>query len=283
MKKLFTILVMLLVAAFVYGQGFDFGGFGDFGDFGDMGGGMGGSPAGGSNKAKDKADDAMDKMSGRIPMRFFNALNRNPIPNADIEVANVGNFRTDQVGKVVLPPMNDGAYRLVFSLNGYITTPIDFRVVGGGVDFNWYNISPAIPNTDYRFVLEWGERPADLDIHFVKTGGSGAYHISYYNTRRAEDGNAVLDRDDTSGYGPETVTIGRLDQNASYELYVHDYTNRNNTNSELLSRSGATLRVYSQNRLLATYHIPANGRGTRWNVLTIRRGALNDVNAVVAR
>ena len=282
MKKIFTILVMLLAAAFVYGQGFDFGGFGDFGDMGGMGGAPA-SSAGGSNKARDKADDALDKMSGSIPMRFFNALNRNPIPNAAIEVANVGSFRTNQVGKVVLPPMNDGTYRLTFTLNGYITTPIDFRVVGGGVDFNWYNISPVIPNTDYRFILEWGERPADLDIHFVKTGGSGAYHISYQRTKRAEDGNAVLDRDDTTGYGPETITIGRLDPNASYELYVHDYTNRSNTNSDLMPRSGATLRVYSQNRLLKTYNIPANARGTRWNVFTIQRGTMTDVNAVVAR
>ncbi|MCL2245039.1 MAG: hypothetical protein FWC03_11340 [Treponema sp.] len=279
MKKLFTILALLLAAAFVYGQGFDFSGFGDFGGMG----GMGGAPAGGSNKARDKADDAMDKLAGNIPMRFFNALNRNPIPNAAIEIPNIGSFRTDQAGKVVLPPMADGAYTLTFTLNGFITTPINFWVNLGGVDFNWYNISPAIPNTDYRFVLEWGERPADLDIHFEKTGGSGAYHISYYNLKRAEDGNAVLDRDDTSGYGPETITVGRIDLNATYTLYVNDYTNRNNTSSDQMARSGATLRVYSQNRLIKTYNIPANGRGTRWNVFTINRGALNDVNAVVAR
>ena len=277
MKKLLITLAMLTVAAFVYSQGFDFGGFGNFGSMG------GGIPTGGSNKARDKADDAMDKLEGNIPMRFFNALNRNPIPNANIEIANIGNFRTNQAGKVVLPPMPDGAYQLIFWLNGFVTTPIDFRVNLGGVDFNWYNISPAIPNIDFRFVLEWGERPADLDIHFVKTGGSGAYHISYFNMKRAEDGNAVLDRDDTSGYGPETITVGRIDNNASYELYVHDYTNRNNVSSDQLAKSGAVLKVYSQNRLLRTFNIPAAGSGTRWNIFTIQRGSMIDVNTVVAR
>ena len=276
MKKLSIILTMLMAAVFVYGQGFDFGGFGDFGSMG----GMGGTSNSNISKARDRADDAMDKMNDNIPLRFFNALNRNPIPNASIEVANVGTFTTNQAGKVVLPPMNDGSYRLIFSMNGYITTPIDFRVIGRNVDFNWFNISPVIPNTDYRFILEWSEKPADLDIHFVKTGG---YHISYLNLKRAEDGNAVLDRDDMSGYGPETVTVGRIDLNASYTLYVHDYTNRNNTNSDLLPKSGATLRVYSQNRLIKTYNIPANGRGTRWNVFTIERSALIDVNTVTAR
>jgi len=63
MKKAIILVVFLLAAGLVFGQGMDFGGFGSF-------------PGGGSNKARDKANDAMDKMNGNIPMRFFNALDR---------------------------------------------------------------------------------------------------------------------------------------------------------------------------------------------------------------
>jgi uncharacterized protein YfaP (DUF2135 family) len=150
------------------------------------------------------------------------------------------------------------------------------------VDFNWYSISPGFSGKDFRIVLEWGERPADLDIHFVKTGGSGGYHISFLNMHTAEDGNAVLDRDDMSGYGPETITIGRILPDAVYTCYIHDYSNRNNTASNQMAK-GAVLRVYSQNKLMYTFRIPADGIGTKWNVFKIERGIVVPVNTATAR
>jgi len=269
MKKSTILLVLaLFCASFVFSQG--------FGLPGDI-------PGGGSNKARDRADDAMDKLEGLIPMRFFNALDRKPIQGAAIEVPNTGNFVTDANGKIILPKMPDGNYMLIFSKEGFITTQIDFRVLLGGVDLNWYSISPGLINKDFRIVLDWGERPADLDIHFVKTGGSGAYHISYVNMRTAEDGNAVLDRDDMTGYGPETVTIGKIEANAVYTCYIHDYTNRSNIESTQMAQRGAVVRVYSQNKLIHTFRIPANGKGTKWDVFTIKQGVLTPVNAVVAK
>jgi len=248
----------------------------DWGDFPGLTGG-------GSNKARERADDAMDKMEGLIPMRFFNALNRNPIPGAAVEIPNIGSYVTDNKGKITFPKIPDGNYTLVFSKEGFITTPIDFRVLLGGVDFNWYSISPGFSGKDFRIVLEWGERPADLDLHFVKTGGSGNYHISFVNMHTAEDGNAVLDRDDTSGYGPETITIGKTEANAVYSCYIHDYTNRDNTASNQMAQRGAVVRVYSLNRLMYTFRIPANGTGTKWNVFNIERGIVVPVNTVTAR
>jgi hypothetical protein len=300
MKKIALLLVIALpVAGLVFGQGFGFDGFGD----GGFPGG-GGIPGGGSNKAMDKANDAQDKMEGRIPMRFFDAVSRQPIPSATVEIPNVGSLTTNNQGKIAFPRIPDGNYTLTFRKSGYVTTPIEFRVVLGAVDFNWYNIPKEIPlpppppppppspvppplppviSTNYRIVLEWGERPADLDVHFVKTGGSGNYHISYLETRRAEDGNAVLDRDDTAGYGPETVTIGRIETNATYTCYIHDYTNGSNPESAQMSQNGATVRVYSNNRLVNTFTIPTGSRGTRWNVFKIERGVLSGINTVVAR
>jgi len=305
MKKILILSVLVLTAAFAYGQGFGFDGFGDMGGF--PGGGI---PGGGSNKAMDRANDAQDAMEGRIPMRFFDAVTRDPIPGATIEIPQVGNFTTNNQGRIVFPVIPDGNYTLTFKKSGYIETPIDFRVMLGSVINNWFNISKEIPLpprppappppprragesapppvpatiTNLRIVLEWGERPADLDLHFVKTGGSGAgYHISYLNMKSADDGNAVLDRDDMRGYGPETITIGRVDVNATYVCYVHDFTNRNNTNSTQLAQSGATIRIYSDNRLINTFRVPTGIAGTRWNVFRIERGIISGVNTIHLR
>ena len=277
MKKILPALViLLLVAGLVFSQ-FDFDGFGD----GIPGGPI---PGSGPNKARDKADDLQDTMAGRIPLRFFNALNRAPIPGASVAIPNVGTFTTNQSGRIVFPKVPDGDYTLTFTKEGFITTDIEFRVQLGGVVLNWFNVSPGFSvSNGYRIVLEWGEKPADLDLHFVKTGGSGGYHISYFEMKRADDGNAVLDRDDTSGYGPETITIGRIEPNATYTCYVHDYTNRNSTGSNQMSQNGAVVRVYSNNRLVNTFRIPANASGTKWNVFKIERGNLVGVNTVTAR
>ena len=270
-KELIFIALMMVSAALVFGQLTN--------PF--AGGGGGGGPAG-SNKAMDKADDAVDKMEGRIPMRFFNAIDRKPIPGASIEIPNTGTFITNNSGKIVFPKIPDGNYTMIFTKEGFITTPIDFRVLLGAVDLNWYSISPGFSNRDMRIVLQWGENPADLDIHFVKTGGSGGYHISYGNMRSADDGTTTLDRDDRTGYGPETITIGKIEANATYTVHVHDYTNRGNARSTQMAQQGAVIRIYSLNRLMHTIRIPANGVGTKWNVFRIERGNVVPVNTVTA-
>ena len=275
MKKILAVTIILLGAALVYSQDFDFG---------PLPGGTSGPVLNPTlEKGRAKADDAQDKASSLIPMRFYSAMDRKPIAGGSVEIPDKGVFVTNAAGKIAFPKIPDGNYKLIFSKEGFITTPIEFRVLMGAVDLNWYSISPGISNRDYRFVLDWAEKPADLDLHFEKTGRSGAYHISYFNMHNAEDGNAVLDRDDTGGYGPETITVGKIDGNASYTCYVHDYTNRSNTNSTQMAKEGAIIRVYSQNQLVHTFRIPANAAGTKWNVFKIERGILTPVNTVSAR
>ena len=275
MKKLIIATALILFAVvMLYSQNFDF----------DFPRGPAGPSGAASNptleKGRAKADDAGDKASGRIPMRFYNAIDRKPIPGASVEIPNVGTVTTNSEGKITFPKISDGTYTLIFSKEGFITTPIEFKVLLGAVDLNWYSISPGIPNKDYRITLDWGENPKDLDLHFVKTGTTSDYHISYFNMRKTDDGNAVLDRDDTGGYGPETITIGKIDFNATYTCYVHDYTNRNNANSTAMSKDGAMIRVYSQNKLMHSIRIPAGATGTTWNVFKIEKGGLVPVNTV---
>ncbi|MDR2095529.1 MAG: hypothetical protein LBP76_08425 [Treponema sp.] len=229
------------------------------------------------DEASIRSEMALLKMRGLIAMRFGNALDGKAVPGATVDIPGIGNFTTNNKGIITFPKRADGSFSMTVSKQGFITTPIDFEIQLGFVIFNWYSISPEIPNKDFRMVLDWGEQPSDLDLHFEKTGG---YHISYRNTRTASDGNAMLDRDDTSSYGPETITVEKAEARSVYNLFVIDYTNGGNASSSALSRSGAVIRVYSQNRLLQSFSVPANMPGTRWNVFRIENGELVPLNTV---
>lgn len=115
-----------------------------------------------------------------------------------------------------------------------------------------------------RVVLRWGENPRDLDSHLVgPTADGGRFHIYYSNKI---SGRNNLDHDDTTSYGPETVTIYETVPGV-YTYLVHDYTNRNSSSSNALALSGAYVEVYYGDSpiALATYHVP-NQEGTVWNV-----------------
>ena len=127
-----------------------------------------------------------------------------------------------------------------------------------------------------RIVLDWANRPRDLDAHLIKKGD---YHISYRHTTTAQDGAAQLDRDDTNGNGPETITINEMSVTDSYIYKVHDYSNRSRRRSKkLANQSRATVRVYGDNQLVHTFRINANSDGTEWTVFRIENGIFTRVD-----
>ncbi len=164
-----------------------------------------------------------------------------------------------------------GNYTFEFVDNrGYVikygTTVINVVIVANSVvyeqDASMINISGMDADT-MKIVLTWGSTPRDLDSHlYVDSGkdGSSDYHVSYMNK---STGGAVLDVDDTSAYGPETITID-LNSNTSYLYWVHNYSGGG---SSVLSNSGATVKVYVgvSETPLYTFNVP-NGNGTNWQL-----------------
>jgi len=211
------------------------------------------------------------KMDGLIPLRFLNALDGKPVEGAAVSVAGIGNFITDREGIITFPEQEDGFYTLEFSRQGYIASRIEFEVKLNNVFSNRFSVSPLMRGDYMRIVLDWGQRPADLDLHLEKEGG---YHISYWDMHNAADGSVTLDRDDRDGFGPETITIMETDLRSVYRVYVHDYTNGNSASSTELSRSGAAIRVYGRNGLLRSFYAPENRRGTMWEVFRIVNGEI---------
>ena len=210
-------------------------------------------------------------MDGLIPLRFVNALDGSPVDGAKVSVTGIGNFTTDLNGIISFPEQEDGFYTLEFSKQGFITSRIEFEVKLNNVFTNQITVSPQMRGDYMRIVLDWGQRPYDLDLHLVKEG-NGGYHISFRNSRSAADGSVLLDRDAMMGFGPETITIMETDLQAVYRIYVHDWTNQSNTASRELSRSGAVVRVYSRHGLIRSFRISENRAGVRWDVFSIVNG-----------
>ncbi|MCD6163288.1 MAG: hypothetical protein J7K40_12885 [candidate division Zixibacteria bacterium] len=230
---------------------------------------------------KDKADDIFTEMDAdQLTLRFFNALNGEPITGAVVGIEGIGSYSSDHEGKVLFPaPEEDGFYTVRFSKNGFIESVFNIEIQVGSLFFNRFSISPDMPLGTIRVALDWDKKPRDLDAHMRKLG---SFHISYRNKKVAEDGKAKLDRDDTNGYGPETITISKVDEQATYYYYVHNYSNRNKSSDKNLSKSKASVKLYGgNNQLLQVFQAPQKVKGTYWHVFTINNGEIIPVNKVV--
>jgi hypothetical protein len=220
-------------------------------------------------------DTETEMNEGKLTLHFSNALNGEAVPDAALSIPDVGDFTSDLDGKVLFDKIGDGVYPFTFSKDGFISAKYSFEVVAGTIFFNRFSVSPRMEMGCMRIVLDWGKKPADLDLHLVK---EHAYHISYRNQIKSDDGTVVLDRDDTDGFGPETVTINQTDNQASYTCYVHDYSNMNAGKSDKLSQSKATLRVYNNNQLMETYTVPFGLTGNKWIVFQLNAGQIQSVH-----
>lgn len=230
-------------------------------------------------QVKTKADDAFEEMdSGSLTLRFYNAVNGTPIVGGTVVIAKVGEFITDEEGKVVFPPpAEDGILRVLIRADRFITTEFSIEIMAGTLFFNRVSISPMMDIKFVRIVVDWEKEPRDLDAHFVKTGSNG-YHISYRNMKVLADGSGMLDIDATQGYGPETITVKEVSTKSVYEYYIHDYSNQNNKNSSGLSDSKAMVKVYGDGKLLKVIQVPRKKEGNVWKVFSIELGQVREIN-----
>lgn len=141
-----------------------------------------------------------------------------------------------------------------------------------------YAISPVMTNLDgLRIVLNWGDTPLDLDSHLAFSG----HHIYFSRKRVGAGTDANLDVDDTTSYGPETITIEKKHAGESYVYAVHDYSNINSPDTQNLSASGAKVLVYIGQSLVRSYYVPKSSAGNLWTVFRITPdGEFQDINTL---
>lgn len=226
---------------------------------------------------KEKRKSAFDEMDSKLTLYFKDALTGKGIYGGVFTIEGKTGT-TDQSGKVSLPfdgfSQMEKVYTGMFKKNGYITSKVTIRVMAGGIFNSHYSISPILQGK-LRIIIDWGKAPADLDAHFVK---KDLYHISYHNLKSFED-QALLDKDARNGFGPETITVLKLDETGVYTYFVHDYSNKDKSNSDALGKSRAHVKVYNENELIYEYFMKG-GKGTMWKVFTIDQGVFQEENVV---
>ena len=177
----------------------------------------------------------------------------------------VKTLTSDSSGDYIIEDLVSGTYTFTWSKDGYITDSTNVVVVGNQSRTYDLSMSEVLTIGTLRATLRWGANPRDLDSHLVKsTDASQDYHIYYSHL---SDSGDSLDTDDTTSYGPETVTINSVSAASSYTYYVYHYAG-----SGSIATSGATVTVQTSNGS-NTYYAP-NSSGTYWRVFDIVNGVV---------
>lgn len=224
---------------------------------------------------------------GNLSGTIVNALDGSGIPQMGIKLRAglnsllgevVASATTDAYGDYFIGGVPAGYYTAECSLAGFSTVRF-LAVCLGGRTATAQNAatSPQLAFGQWRIVLTWGERPADLDSHFTGPNGQGGrFHIMWSDKTFGTMVN--LDLDDVTSFGPETTTL--LQQVAgTYRFYVHDFTNRSTISTEL-AQSGAKVQVFNYQGLAKTFYVPTGFSGNVWNVFELEGTNLKTINTI---
>lgn len=173
-----------------------------------------------------------------------------------------------------------GYYTVVASLSGFSDSFLNVTIQADrDTDCGDLAMAPMGTGDLFTIVLRWNIDPRDLDSHVVgRLSDNSQFHV-YYRAKNAYDGETLicnLDRDDVDSEGPETTRLIPVTTTAPYYFFVHRYAG-----SGSISTSGATVRVYKSNRMIAMFNAPTDqGTGDYWNVFYIQNGEIHIVNSI---
>lgn len=227
---------------------------------------------------------------GSISGAVRDATNNVGIPNAGVTLhkgqgltpGQVAQRTTDSQGGFSFAGLEAGVYNVAVFAASYSTcrrTVVSLPASANAIQ----NVacSPVGSAPAIRAVLTWGASPRDLDAHLTgpNVSDAGRFHVFYPSASRGNSDNAPfakLDVDNTSGFGPETITITRMNSGV-YRYSVHDYTNRSSATSTALGSSGAKVELYLPSGEFSgprTFYVP-NARGNLWVVFELSGSLTN--------
>ncbi len=138
----------------------------------------------------------------------------------------------------------------------------------------------ALAANQFRVILNWGENPRDLDSHLTGPAADGTSRWHVYFSSRTNGDMCGLDVDDTTSYGPETVTCPRTAATTLrpgiYRYSVHHYAGTGN-----IGTASAVVRLELGNGQVFNYTPPAaayTGSGNVWTVFEITVNADGTIN-----
>jgi hypothetical protein len=209
--------------------------------------------------------DGFSELNDELVLKFKDAISGAPISAVLVTVGGKS-YRGGSTGVVELPislveDVDDEDIAFSASAQGYVTLEDKLRVRIGSVISKRFLMTKGFQFNQARFVLEWDRKPSDLDAHLVGPG----FHVSYRNMRSAP-GDATLDRDARQGYGPETLTLLNIRNDATYTFSVENYSRE----SPMLN---VKVTVYFDNRVHRVLFYPEI-RQNSLPVLSIEHGQI---------
>ena len=124
-------------------------------------------------------------------------------------------------------------------------------------------------------VLTWGTTVKDLDAHLQASDGSPSTAHIKYNAKGSSSDWAILDLDDTSYSGPETITINLDSSSGPMRNSVSKacYYVRIYTNNYSFSQTGAQVQIFQSNgTVLTNFDVPTDTTYTTkpyWHVFDL--------------
>lgn len=155
-----------------------------------------------------------------VDVLVTNAFNGQPLAGAIVLIGGQSAI-TNDIGVANFTGLNGGTLSVEATASGFRpNTPRTVEVACGFPQQVSIALSPtegmgALQANALRIILTWGENPEDVDSHLTgpqpglavsDSNDQDRFHV-YYSNPASTDGVAMLDVDDTTSFGPETITV----------------------------------------------------------------------------
>jgi hypothetical protein len=183
---------------------------------------------------------------------------------------------TDAAGRYAFPDVEAGTYRVRAGRTGFTTSEVNASVSQSTQTAPTIFLLPLASDLAWRVVLSWGANPQDLDAYLAgpNPSGVGRFQIAYFSVGSLTTSPfAQLDIDVQTGFGPETITIGRQSPGV-YRFFVNRF---DGTGS--IGTSGARVDLYRGNTLVRQF-FPPTSNGDWWNVFELNGESITTINTI---
>jgi hypothetical protein len=175
---------------------------------------------------------------------------------------------TDLNGHYAIPGIPNGFQH--FEATDFDFTPLTkgVLVLAGQTSTLDFVLSAMLEEGQYRVVVTWGNLPRDLDAH-LWTPDVSLPHV-FWGERgtcpsQGTQTTACLDRDDTNGHGPETITIFESTVQPSgdnifhYAVLNYSLLHGDPGDGPPLTQAPASVQLYDASGLMGEFHSPPSG------------------------
>jgi uncharacterized protein YfaP (DUF2135 family) len=224
--------------------------------------------------------------TGTVTGQVVNAQTGEPLSGALVTVSGAGlSATTDGSGNFTITGVPEGGQTLVATLTGFVQTSVPVVMPANATaETSIGMLAVGAGGDNVAAVLAWGENPRDLDLHMSGPDGSGGRFHAYYSAKTPVP-HVFLDLDDTSSFGPETMTV-TPDGTGSYvpgdyHVWIHHYAG-----DLSFAESAATVTLFAGGAQIAQYSV-GGGTGDSsqriWQVVEFtvsETGAVSNIRVV---